>query len=308
MNYEKALVDLVYELLDEVDGYKYEVNELHYDNSYREFEFSKGKRNFDSIIKRLQSINIPDPEDLLSKTMELDEFKEYLATILRIILGEKYKDDIRIAKAFVNPKDYHTKSDVNIKYKDIAGIMTPSEFVVSDELNNIQLANVVNSEISVLLKPLYENFASTIANIHYRRLPGIIATYIAIYELSKLLKQENLITEYEDYSVYYNSEYAKDSGIELVEALPKFRQKDLYEHNEHNKFGLILSDIYSTALIEKYLEDEEAFLKQYRSMIEGSTSIPDYLAYYGLNLRDKNITLKYINKIDRVEERINPKI
>lgn len=303
MQKKKELFDAIYSLLDEVDLYKRQVYSLHYDNSYREFEFSRGQRNYDRIVQRLQNVNLPEPELILSETMDIEEFKQYVVTILRKILGDKYEDDIRIAKTFINPKSYSEHTDVVTKYKDIRGFSTPYEFTISDKLNYIQLANIINSEVTVLLNPLYQNFANTIANIHYCRLPGIIATYVAIYELSKLLKQENIITNYENYYIYNDSEYSKDNGKEIIEALPDYRHEDLYEHNEHSKFTFIVSDIYSTSLIERYLEDETGFLNKYKMMIEGKISVPDYLDYYGLNLRDKNVTLKYLNKIDEVEKR-----
>lgn len=301
----KELVSVIYDLLDEVDEYKRQVNSLHYDNSFREFEFSRGQRNYDEIVKRLQCVNLTAPEILLSKPLDLEEFKNYVVIILRKILGDKYEDDIRIAKSFINPKSYSIHADVKTIYKNIRGISTPCEFVISDNLNHIQLANVVNSEITVLLRPLYQNFSRTIANIHYQKLPGIIATYIAIYELSKILKQEKIISDYEDYYIYNDSKYAKDSGKEIIDALPQYRHNDLIDHNMHNKFSFLISDIYTTILIEKYLEDETGFLNKYKMMLEGKISIPEFLDYYGLTLKDKNITLKYLNKVDIVEKRIN---
>lgn len=296
------LFTLVGDLLDEVDAYKYDVEVLHRDNSFREFEYSRGQKNYDSIIRRLKSIDIPEPEVLLSKTIELEEFKEYFVTILRIILGEKYEDDIRIAKTFITPKDYSHNVDVKTGYKDIRGISTPCEFVVSKNLNHIQLAHIINSEITVLLRPLYKDFAHTITNIHYQRFPGIIATYIAIYELSKILKSENLIGDYEQLYISDDSIQAKNKYEEIIYALPKFRQKDVLEHYEHNRFSFLVSHIYSTSLIEAYLNDEVEFFKKFRTMIAGEISIPDYLDYYGLNLKDKNVTLKYLNKVDEVEK------
>ena len=42
---EKDLFDMVTDLLSEVDLYLDEVRNLHYDNEFREFSTSKGKRN-----------------------------------------------------------------------------------------------------------------------------------------------------------------------------------------------------------------------------------------------------------------------
>lgn len=299
----EELFNITWDLLDEVDEYKYQVKSLQYDNNFREFEFSRGKKNYDRIVKRLQSINLPESQIILSESIDIEEFKNYVVTILRKILGDKYEDDIRIAKTFINPKSYSIQTDVATKYRDIRGISIPYEFAISDKLNYIQLAQVINSAITVLLKPLYQNFAHTIANIHYRRFPGIIATYVAIYELSNLLNQDKLITSYEDYYIYNDIGYAKDKGKEIIDMLPEYRHKDLLEHNEHNKFGFLVSDIYSTSLIEKYLEDENGFLTKYKMMFEGEMSVPNYLDYYGLNLKEKNVTLKYLNKVDEVEKR-----
>lgn len=300
---EKDLFDMVTDLLNEVDIYMDEVRNLHYDNEFREFSTSRGKRNYDKVIKRLQEVNIKDPEDTIQKSMNLEEFKEYLVTVLRIILGEKYEEDIQIAKNFISAKPYFHKTDVKTVYKDIAGLSTASEFIISKKHNPIQLAQVVNNEITVLLKSLYENFSSTISNIHYKRLPGIIAAYMAIYELSHILKQRSLIDDYEEYYIYNDSCYAKGSGKFIAELLPKHHRRNVLEHKEHSDFSFIISDIYSTSLISAFLEDKASFLNKYRSMISGNISILEYLAYYGLNIQDGKITQVYQDKIESVEKR-----
>lgn len=299
----EELFNIIGDLLDEVDEYKYKVEVLHYDNSFQELNFSRGKKNYDKIIERLKSVDIPEPKVILSKAINIEDFKEYFVTILRIILGEKYEDDIRIAKTLITPKDYSHDVDVQTNYKDIRGIPTPCEFIVSKNLNHIQLGNVVNSEITVLLNPLYQNFDHTIANVHYQKFPGIVATYVAIYELSKILKSEKVIDDYENYYIHNDIKSAKDRNKVIIPMLPSYRHKDLFDHYEHNKFSFLVSDIYSTSLIEAYLNDEIEFFKKFRMMIAGEISIPDYLNYYGLNLKDNNVTLKYLNKVDEVVKR-----
>lgn len=299
----QELFDIIYDLLDDVDLYYHQVNDLHYDNSYREYKIRLGQRNYEKIIRILKTVNIPDPEDLIKQSMSLDELKDYLKTVLTIILGNSYKDDINIAAVFITAKSYSQKTDVRTSYKNIAGVETACEFIVSKEHNPIQLAQIVNSEVTVLLKPLYKNYENTISNIHYQKFPGILSAYIAIYELSKLLKQESLVTDFEDYSVFNNAKYAKGVGRYIIDALPEYRRREVREHNEHNNFSFIISDIYSSSLMEKYLEDQTSFLDKYRSMLKGSISIPDYLDYYGLSLLDNSIVDNYKERISTVEKR-----
>jgi len=136
-------------------------------------------------------------------------------------------------------------------------------FDVTDVNNPIQLSQAVNSEITVLLKPLYENFSNTISNIHYKRLPGTIAAYMAIYELSHILKQKSLIDDYEEYYIYNDSSYAKGSGRFIADLLPKHHRRNVLEHKEHSDFSFLISDIYSSSLISAYLEDKASFLNKY---------------------------------------------
>lgn len=299
----EELWDLIYDLLDDVDDYKHQVDVLHYDNSFREFEFSRGQKNYERIIKKLQSVYIKEPIPLFSKDLDIEKFKYYVTTILRKILGEKYEDDIKIAKTFISPTTYSHLTDVATKYKDILGVSTPYEFMMSSQLNYIQIAHVINSEVRVLLKPLYQNFSNTIGNIHYQKLPEIIATYVAIYELSNLLKNKEIISNFEDYYIYRDTQYVQNNGKDIIDALPEYRHKDLIEHKEHEQYSFIISDIYSTSLIEKYLEDEQTFLIMYMKMFEGVISVSDFLDYYGINLKEKNVTLKFLNKIEEVEKR-----
>lgn len=297
------LFGAIRDMLDEVDLYFHQVRDLKYDNTFLEFETSKGKRNYDKIIRILKSVTLPDPDELITKTMELDELKAYLGELLSIILGDEFKDDISIAKSFVTAKTYPIPTDVKTSYKDIAGIETACEFIVSKKHNPIQLVQIVNSEITVLLNPLYRVFNETISNIHYKRFPGVLASYMAIYELSTILKQESIIKDFEDHYIYLDSEYSKEHGKEIAEQLPKNRKNEVLEHSEHNTFGYILSDIYSTNLIEMYLTDKKSFLEKYKSMLKGNMSIPEYFNYYGLDLRNREVIEKYQNKITEVEKR-----
>lgn len=301
------LCNIVFDLLDEVDIYEHQVNVLGYDNSYREFSTRRGDRNYDKIIRILKNLDIPDPEKEVKQTMDTETFKDYCSLVLRTILGEKYEEDIKITKALITPDDYYHMIDIKTEYKKIAGINTACGFVLSHKHNPIQLAQLVNSEVTVLTESLYRNFKNTIANIHYNRLPGILSAYLAIYELSKILKQPNLVEDYENFFVYGDSNYALDKGSEIIKALPSYRQKGLREHNEHNKFSFLVSDIYSTNLFERYLEDEKEFLEKYREMLKGNLSIPDYLDYYGMTLQNNSVTQKYIEKVDEVQKRYERK-
>ncbi len=297
------LFGAIWDMLDEVDLYFHQVRDLKYDNTFLEFATSKGKRNYDKIIRILKSVTLPDPDELITKTMELDELKAYLGELLSIILGDEFKDDISIAKSFVTAKPYPIPTDVKTSYKDIAGIETACEFIVSKKHNPIQLVQIVNSEITVLLNPLYRVFNETISNIHYKRFPGVLASYMAIYELSTILKKESIIKDFEDHYIYLDSEYSKEQGKEIAEQLPKNRKNEVLEHSEHNTFGYILSDIYSTNLIEMYLTDKKSFLEKYKSMLKGNISIPEYFNYYGLDLRNREVIEKYQDKITEVEKR-----
>lgn len=299
----EELWKIIYDLLDDVDNYKHQVDVLRYDNSFLEFEFSRGQKNYERIIKKLQNVHIEEPIPLSAKNLDIEKFKYYVTTILRKILKDKYEDDIKIAKTFINPTTYSHPTDVATKYKDILGISTPYEFMMSSQLNYIQIAHVINSEIRVLLKPLYKNFSNTIGNIHYQKLPGIIATYVAIYELSNLLNNKEIISNFEDYYIYSDTQSAQNTGKDIINVLPEYRHKDLIEHKQHEQYSFIISDIYSTNLIEKYLEDEQTFLITYMKMIEGVISISDFLGYYGINLKEKNVTLKFLNKVEEVEKR-----
>lgn len=299
----QELFEIVYDLLDEVDLYEHQVRDLYYNNAFAELDTSRARKNYDRILRRLESVNMPDPEKLINKTMNLDELKEYLEMVLNKILGSEYEEDIKVAKSFISPKPYSQIMDVKTSYKIIGGIETPTEFIVSKKHNPIQLANIANSEVTVLLRPLYKDFNNTIGNIHYQKLPGIIATYIAIYELSEILKQQKLVSDYEDVLIYSDVKYAKRNEKEIIDALPKYRRKGVSEFNEHSKFSYLISDVYSTSLIEAYLNDEEGFLKQYRDMIKGNVSVPEYLKYYGMSLTNPSVTAKYQDKITEVEKR-----
>lgn len=300
---QQELFKIMYDLLDEVDLYYHQVYNLYFSNAYNEFETSRGRRNYDRIIKELKNIDIPDPNNTITKTMELDELKDYLGTLLRIILGDKYEEDIKIAKALVTPIKYSQHADVKTEHRTVREIEFPGTFKVSNKHNSIQLVNIVNAEATVLSEKLYKNFNNTITNIHYKKLPGIIAAYIAIYELSKILQEDSLVPNYEEFCTHEDVGYAKEIGKEIIKLMPEYRKKNVQEHNEHSTFTFLLSSVYSTNLVTAYLEDEISFITKYREMLEGNISVPEYLKFYGVELRNRNTVDTYLEKIDKVGKR-----
>ena len=68
---------------DDAEKYKHNIE-------FPELQFSKGERNYSRILKRLETLELPNPLSFKYTTLSIEQLKEYLITILAKILGPEY--------------------------------------------------------------------------------------------------------------------------------------------------------------------------------------------------------------------------
>ena len=92
MNY---VVSTMWELLDNVDFYKHQIESGQMDNSYLEFEFRKGQMNYENICRRLKALNMEFTNPTFKTNLTLKDFKDHILEILTNLLGTEYYDKIK---------------------------------------------------------------------------------------------------------------------------------------------------------------------------------------------------------------------
>lgn len=150
--------------------------------------------------------------------------------------------------------------------------------------------------IDGLIAPFEEKVLS---NIHYLHLPGITMEKIISKEAEKEFKQP----------IYHAMEGVRLNHLKLilqnldeVEAYPKeiknheFMQSAL-KYQQHQTFSYVISDIYATALYEKYLEKPKTFIEMFNKVMNSECQLNVLLAYYHISLKNYETVETYQKKL-----------
>lgn len=300
------------EMLKQSKDFEYDASRYNFDLTYPEFNFSRGQKNYTNIIKRLKSLNLPDPSTFKYTSLTLEELKQYLTTILNKIFDSSYSKQIEEYNSLLklsstpNPFDATLETSIGATYD----LPTIEHIHISEQLSSIEVVATSHEYIHALLSDYSTyNFNRIMSNYHYKELLSILIEYISVYELSKLLKEENLPEKHNIIRLHTNQEHiiAEEKNKAMLptierQASPIIVQayKKCLNHSAHNSFGYIASDIYATRLFELFQDDPKTLLNIFKSIINGEKSINDLLNYYGISLRDKATINTYYKRLDNV--------
>ncbi len=293
--------------LMEANDYVNDMNKYGYNHDFTEISFSRGKRNYERILKTLSTIDLPDPEKFKYSSLSLPELQQYLLDILIKILGPEYQENIQEYNSLLSLEPRSNPFDAAIETTYQNGNWIPLRFHISDQLSSIEIVSTAHEYIHGLLsKYTVKGYNEVLSNIHYKEFLSILVEYITCYLLSKIMPQEEL--EYkqrvnrvhaEHLMTLENIETHKLSAI--LRNLPSGRPdialyKNYVLFDEHKTYGYIISNIYACRLLEFYLSDEKKLLTFIRSIIAGEKSIADLIKYYNLSLI-KEETIKPYNDL-----------
>lgn len=303
----------LYEMIKQTEDFEYDSKKYKYDLSYPELSFSKGNRNYNAIIKRLTTITLPNPENFKYTNLSLEELKEYLSSILNKIFDstyskeiEEYNSKIKLFKTS-NPFDAMLETTIT----DSIDIPEIKHIHISDELVSIEVAATAHEYIHGLLS-LYNTsrFNDVISNYHYKELLSILIEYITVYELSNLLKQNLLQNQHniirlstDQAHIMASSENKALLYSNAIKGMsPSFINvyKRCVDYGEHNAFGCIISDIYSTRLFKLYQDDPKTLLNIFKSIIDGQKSIKDLLSFYNISMRDTETYITFNERLQNI--------
>ena len=279
------------------------------DIEFPELQFNKGERNYSRILKRLETLNLPNPLLFKYTTLTLDELKEYLITILTKILGREYIPQITEYNSLLKLEQLDNPFDSILNVDLIKDEPTIKHIHISDRLSSIQVASTSHEYIHALLtKYSTFDYNRVLSNIHYKELLSILIEYITIYELSELLKEDKLREKHNIIRLHNNKEHSLEhkSCVELSKQLERIpfilrNQYKLYiAYENHSSFGYITSDIYATRLFEYFKDDPKTLLQFIKRIIEGEKSIKELLKHYNIALNNQDTFITYNKRLDNI--------
>ena len=296
------------EALNEAKRYKEIKEKYNYNDSYKELEYSRGRKNYDRIITRLMNIELPSYLELTYTKITIDELKEYLREIMTKILGpdiEKQIIDLCQNIILIKNADYF---DSIIRIQD----NIPKEILVPKQLYSIEVASTANTFIRhMMTKYEQEHLNRVISNYHYKELLSITIEYIVCYELHKYFKKDKLNEKHDiirTQAVYISQ--LEHQGTEDLEKELRSKYKDRYhklkdyfEFEPHIAYGNAICDIYGNRLFDIYRAGDKKLIELFRGIISGNNSIDELLKYYNISLVDQFTVDSYERKLAFLKEK-----
>lgn len=292
----------VYDFFEDI-----ELNNRNHD--FTETEYNRGKKNYERIVKRLETITLPDPYQLKFQTLSTREIKEYIIELMCKIFGSSYKDKIEENNRLIRIAPINKYFDAITESNLQGNIRVPKTIYISNKCFSIQVVSTSHEHIHCMLAP-YETdlYNSIIGNIHYHELLPIIVEYIICYELSQILKEEDLETKHRIIRLDHGKNLATerrasqllDSKIRSINSASGNFMKKYIEYQEHNAFGYIISDMYALHLLDIYKDNRDTIISIIKSIIAGEKSIKDLINFFNLSLTNMDIITKYNQNIDQI--------
>lgn len=302
------------EIPQETVNFFMDIEQYGINHDFKELQFSRGKINYDRILKKLETVELPDPLSLTYSTLTKDELTNFITEILCKIFGSDLKPKIEEFNKLIVLKNIKNPFDAILETE----LKSPSQFEV---LKNIHISKKCASievistshEYTHCLVSKYTThlFNQVLNNIHYKELLPVIVEYIVCYELSLILKTENLREKHQIIRI----DYDKNQTMELLECL-KLRQmaqrelkgKNLndaplmkyFEYQEHNAFTYILADMYGSYLCNVYQTSPEELISIIKRIFDGESCINDLISYFNLSLKNMEIIDNYSKQIEHV--------
>lgn len=278
-------------------------------HEFIETKYGRGNLNYERILKRLEKINLPDPLRFQFQVLRTREIKEYILEIMCKILGPEYKAQIEELNRLIRIAPIEEYFDSIVETTIEGDNHIPKTIYISNRCFSIQVASTSHEIIHCLQSPyMTDKFNSIMYNVHYNELLPIIIEYIVCYELSQILKEEDLENRHKIIRLDHgkklveerNESMLMDSKLRSAKNTDSNFMKKCIEYQEHSTFGYIISDIYSVYLLDIYKENREKIISIIKELISGQKSIKDLIDFFNLSLTNKDIISRYQENIDEL--------
>lgn len=298
-----------YEAQKAVNDFFKDIETYNYNHDFPELEYSRGKRNYERVIKRLETITLPNPYQLRFQTLSSREIKEYVLEILCKIFGPSYKEKIEQNNRLIRIAPIDKYFDSITETEQQGEIFVPKKIYISNKCFSIEIVSTAHEHLHCMLSEYGAHlYNSVIGNVHYNELLPIIVEYIVCYELSQILKEESLEAKHRIIRIDHGKNLAEERKSSFL-LEPKIRSinsaeaefmKKYIEYQEHNAFGYIISDMYALHLLDVYKDNRDIIISLIKSIIAGEKSITDLIKFFNLSLTNIDIINKYNQNIDQI--------
>lgn len=295
-------------LLDSINNYILCTEKFGHNHDFKELSFSRGKKNYERLQKRLSTIQLPDPSTFKYLKISLEELKDTLAIILEKVLGKELHNEIQNIISIIELQKIKDPFDSVLAQKRVDDIYIPQRIIMSDKLASIEIVSGAHEAMHYLLLPYsIKEYNRVFNNMHYHELPSILLEYIICYELSHIYENDQLVEKHDIIRTFHNKQQSiEDISTGNIAHITKTKMSNLLlqgyiEYEPHNAFTYIVSDIYSNQLYQYYLESPNKIIEFLTKLIKGETSIEDILNYYNINLNNGSTIENYNLKLNRME-------
>lgn len=296
-------------LIDSIRNYLICTQEYGHNHEFTELSFSRGRKNYERIQKRLSGIQLPDPSKFKYTNISYDELKETLEMILEKVLGKEFHNEIKNIINIISLQKIDNPFDSVLSQEKRGDIYIPREIIISDQLANIEIVSGAHEAMHYLLLPYsIKEYNRVFTNMHYNELPSILLEYIVCYELSKIYEKDQLLEKHDILRTEHDKmQSLEDISTHTITPIMKNNSmntallKEYLKYEPHNAFTYIVSDIYANKLYEYYLEDSNKILELLTNLIKGTISIEEILNYYNINLNNGPAIESYNLKLNRME-------
>jgi hypothetical protein len=142
----------------------------------------------------------------------------------------------------------------------------------------------------------YKYIPKSFDDAHYSELTPIFNEYLfsRFYDEKYYKKDNSLMNDTIKFRIYYD--------LFINEEVNTYHNKEKIK-NDYDKLETMeymISNVFSNRLLYYYLDDYKNFLKQYQSLLKGSSKVENLLKYYNISLHNFetiDTTLKLIKKL-----------
>ena len=129
------------EAIQQAYNFKMDAQKYGYDTSFKELSFSKGNKNYNRILKILESISIPDPSLFKYNNLSIEELNSLLTEIMIKILGDNYTSEIARLNSIIYPTKTSSIFDSVLEEEIVGDVFIPKRIHINRELATIQVAS-----------------------------------------------------------------------------------------------------------------------------------------------------------------------
>lgn len=294
----------IHDFFEDIELYKRNID-------FTELQFSRGKRNYDRILKRLEAVDLPDPSLFNFKTLSTKEIKELLVEIICKIFGPSYKEEVEKYNRLIRIVPIDNPFEATIESDLVGDMQVPKNIFISNKCKSIQVVSTGHEYTHCFLSKYDTHlFNAIMNNVHYKELLPIIVEYIICYELSLILKENDIEEKHRIIRIDHDKNQAEERKSSIM-IEPKLRHlnsldaqvlKSYIEYQEHNSFGYIISDIYGSFLSDVYKDSPNSLINLIKGIISGDNCIKDLLSYYNLSLVNQEVTTSFNQKIESLSK------